>query len=67
MSGIEGGWFPATPLKPQFTFYVDCHFCEPDALGTTERWHEWERKRLDPRLAAWFERDDETDPAEVAT
>jgi ATP-dependent helicase/nuclease subunit B len=54
VSGIEAGWFPATPLKPQFTFYVDCHFCEPDALGTTERWPEWDRKRLDPRLSQWF-------------
>ena len=54
VSGIEAGWFPATPLKPQFTYYVDCHFCEPDALGTTERWPEWDRKRADPRLAAWF-------------
>ena len=54
VSGIEGGWFPPTPDKPQFQFYVDCHYCQPDSLGTAERFAEWERKRHDPRLADWF-------------
>jgi hypothetical protein len=65
VSGIEAGWFPPTPLKPQFTVYVDCAFCEPDELGTAERWHEWERKRHDPRLATWFP-PDVAESAEVA-
>jgi hypothetical protein len=60
VSGIEAGWFPATPLKPQYRPWVDCGFCEPDSLGTAERWHEWEHKRSDPRLAAWFAGDDES-------
>jgi ATP-dependent helicase/nuclease subunit B len=54
VSGIEGGWFPPTPDKPQFQFYVDCHYCQPDSLGTAERFPEWERKRRDPRLARWY-------------
>ena len=33
---------------------MSCDYCEPDHLGTAERWSEWERKRLDPRVARWF-------------
>ena len=29
-------------------------YCEPDKLGTAERWGEWDRKRHDPRLQRWF-------------
>jgi hypothetical protein len=65
VSGIEAGWFPPTPLKPQFTVRVGCAFCEPDALGTAERWSEWERKRRDPRLATWFP-PDVAEPAETS-
>jgi ATP-dependent helicase/nuclease subunit B len=54
VTGIEAGWFPATAVKPQYRFRVDCTYCEPDSLGTAERYAEWERKRLDPRLAPWF-------------
>jgi hypothetical protein len=58
VSGIEGGWFPATAIKPKFQIRIDCQYCEPDSLGTAERYAEWERKRLDPRLAPWFPADD---------
>jgi hypothetical protein len=58
VSGIEAGWFPATAPKPQYRFRIECQFCEPDSLGTAERFAEWERKRLDPRLAPWFPADD---------
>jgi ATP-dependent helicase/nuclease subunit B len=54
VSGIEGGWYPPTPEKPQYQFYIDCHYCQPDSLGTAERFAEWDRKRHDPRLATWF-------------
>jgi RecB family exonuclease len=57
VSGIEAGWFPATAPKPQYRFRIECQFCEPDSLGTAERYAEWERKRLDPRLAPWFPAD----------
>lgn len=54
VAGIETGFFPNRPERPGFRFYVSCEYCEPDRLGTAERWPEWERKRHDPRLAAWF-------------
>jgi RecB family exonuclease len=59
VSGVEAGWFPATAIKPQYQFRIDCQYCEPDSLGTAERYSEWERKRLDPRLAPWFPADEE--------
>jgi ATP-dependent helicase/nuclease subunit B len=59
VSGVEAGWFPATAIKPQYQFRIDCQYCEPDSLGTAERYSEWERKRHDPRLAPWFPPDDE--------
>ncbi|HEX6659331.1 MAG TPA: PD-(D/E)XK nuclease family protein, partial [Ilumatobacter sp.] len=58
VSGVEGGWFPATAIKPKFQVRIECQYCEPDSLGTAERYAEWERKRLDPRLAPWFPADD---------
>jgi RecB family exonuclease len=54
VAGIESGLFPARPAKPGFQLYVECHYCQPDKLGTAERWPEWERKRDDPRGARWF-------------
>jgi hypothetical protein len=59
VSGVEAGWFPATAIKPRFQIRPTCLYCEPDALGTAERWGEWERKRLDPRLEPWFPPDAE--------
>jgi RecB family exonuclease len=58
VSGIEAGWFPSTAGKPQYRHRVQCQYCEPDTLGTAERYAEWERKRLDPRLAPWFPADE---------
>jgi RecB family exonuclease len=58
VSGIEAGWFPATAIKPKYQFRIECQYCEPDSLGTAERYGEWERKRLDPRLAPWFALED---------
>jgi ATP-dependent helicase/nuclease subunit B len=52
--GIESGYFPNLPQRPGFRMYVDCQFCEPDGLGTAERWSEWVRKRHDPAIASWF-------------
>jgi hypothetical protein len=53
VSGIEAGWFPHVP-DPPGRYFVSCPYCEPDGLGTVDRWSDWERKRHDPRLAAWF-------------
>jgi hypothetical protein len=52
--GIETGMFPNRPERPGFRVFVPCEYCEPDHLGTAERWPEWERKQHDPRLATWF-------------
>jgi hypothetical protein len=57
VAGIEAGFFPNRPERPGWRFFVGCHYCEPDGLGTSERWAEWERKMHDPRLAEWFGRD----------
>lgn len=54
VAGIDAGLFPARPEPPEWRRFVRCWFCEPDGLGTAERWNEWERKRHDPRLARWF-------------
>jgi ATP-dependent helicase/nuclease subunit B len=54
VDGIESGWFPNRPDRPGFRLFVSCEYCEPDHLGTAERWTEWERKRHDARLARWF-------------
>lgn len=60
VAGIETGFFPNRPERPGWRFYVGCHYCEPDGLGTAERWAEWERKHRDPRLAPWFAVDEAT-------
>jgi len=64
VAGIETGFFPNLPERPGWRFFVGCHYCEPDGLGTAERWGEWQRKQHDPRLRAWFDGgktvDDET-------
>jgi RecB family exonuclease len=60
VGGIETGFFPNRPERPGWRFYVGCHYCEPDGLGTAERWAEWERKHHDPRLLRWFGVDEAT-------
>ncbi len=54
VAGIESGFYPNLPERPGFRMFVQCEFCEPDHLGTAELWSAWQRKRHDPRLAAWF-------------
>jgi len=54
VDGIEARLYPATPEPPGWRQWVPCRYCEPDELGTTERYPEWERKRHDPRLVRWF-------------
>jgi ATP-dependent helicase/nuclease subunit B len=64
VGGIESGLFPNRPVRPGFHFYVSCEYCEPDHLGTADRWAEWERKHHDVRLAPWFA-DPQGDEAEL--
>ena len=54
VAGIETGFFPNRPDRPGWRFFVGCHYCEPDGLGTAERWSEWQLKRHDARLTGWF-------------
>jgi ATP-dependent helicase/nuclease subunit B len=60
VAGIDAGLFPARPEPPEWRRFVNCWYCEPDGLGTAERWVQWERKRHDARLARWFADPDET-------
>jgi ATP-dependent helicase/nuclease subunit B len=54
VDGIEAGFYPSVPERPGWSPFVPCADCEPDGLGRTERWIEWQAKRHDPRLARWF-------------
>ena len=54
VDGIESGLYPAIPERPSWRSWAPCVYCEPDELGTAERWDEWDRKRHDPRLQRWF-------------
>ena len=63
VDGIESGLYPPKPERPTWRSFAPCPYCEPDKLGTAERWSEWDRKRHDPRLQRWFPDPD----AEIAT
>lgn len=54
VDGVGSGLFPAITEPPKYTFFVDCHYCNPDGLGVDERYAEWSRKQGDPRLTPWF-------------
>ena len=54
VDGIEGGVFPNRPTTMStFNVWIDCHPCEPDALGVVELRRAWDRKRRDPALAPY--------------
>jgi ATP-dependent helicase/nuclease subunit B len=44
VGGIEAGVFPAWPAEPAPTPFNGCIYCNPDGMGTTDRWRERERK-----------------------
>jgi hypothetical protein len=53
LDGIRSGVFVARPEKSQFRLgFVPCEYCDPDHLGTAERWSQFERKLADPRVAS---------------
>jgi RecB family exonuclease len=53
IDGIKSGVFVARPEKSQFRLsFVPCEYCDPDHLGTAERWTQFEHKLADPRVAA---------------
>ena len=53
VDGIEGGLFPAHPRRPTWQLWIDCPACDPDGVGTAERWHEWTRKKDAPILGPY--------------
>ena len=54
LDGIRSGVFVARPEKSQFRLgFTPCEYCDPDHLGTAERWAQFERKLADPALAAY--------------
>lgn len=50
VDGMRRGTFPMKPAEPGFRVFTDCRFCDPDDLGTTDRFREWETIRHDPQL-----------------
>jgi hypothetical protein len=55
VDGIEAGLFIAKPPPPGPRPFVLCPYCDPDGMGTAERWREWERKYDTPELAPYRE------------
>jgi RecB family exonuclease len=52
--GIEAGLFPHRPPKDNgWSGYIECSYCDPDGMGTKSHFGRWQRKRDDPRLAAY--------------
>lgn len=54
VDGIRTGVFPLRPTDDPPFGWVDCWYCSPDGLSTNELRRDWERKRLDPALAAYL-------------
>jgi hypothetical protein len=55
VDAIATGLFFARPARSQHLLpWIECEYCDPDHLGTAERYEEMERKRADPRLAPFF-------------
>jgi len=55
VAGIEAGVFPAHPTATSSSPRVACPYCDPDGLGVSDLRRQWERKRLDPAVAAYAE------------
>ncbi len=53
VTGIEDGVFAPHPSPLSTFFWIDCHVCNPDGLGTAELRKQWDRKRHDPALARY--------------
>jgi ATP-dependent helicase/nuclease subunit B len=54
VAGIEAGVFPPYPTAMS-TSWVDCSYCDPDALGVSDLRRQWEHKRGDPAVALYAE------------
>jgi len=51
VDGIERGIFIARPPAPGWHMWVECPYCDPDGLGTTDTHRAWRRKQHAPELA----------------
>lgn len=50
VDGIAAGRFPMRPPEPGWSPFTECRFCDPDDLGTADRYRDWERVRLADEL-----------------
>jgi hypothetical protein len=55
VAGIENGVFPNYPTATSTTPWVDCPYCDPDALGVIDLHRRIEQKKADPALAIFFD------------
>ena len=55
VDGIAAGHFAAHPAAPGYRTWVDCPFCEPDALGLSHQYADWQRLALHPELADYVD------------
>jgi len=53
VDGIERGIFVATPPEPGWHLWVECPYCDPDGLGTTDTHRAWLRKQHAPELTQY--------------
>ncbi len=47
------GVFPQRPAEPEYHHFTPCLYCDPDELGTADRYRDWERLRQLPDLQAY--------------
>ena len=62
VDGIEAGCSSPTRRRPGRARSSRAEYCDPDGLGTADRWREWERKYAAPELDGYrvlLEGDDE--------
>ena len=52
---IEDGVFPPHPTATSTSPFVECPYCDPDALGVVDLRRQIDRKRGDPALAAFLD------------
>jgi len=55
VDGIAVGVFPMKPPEPGWKLFTECRFCDPDDLGTADRYRDWERIRAAEALRDYVE------------
>ncbi|MPZ87547.1 MAG: hypothetical protein GEU81_05615 [Nitriliruptorales bacterium] len=53
IDGITAGHFPMRPPEPGWRRFTECRFCDPDDLGTADRYRDWERIRQAGQLRGY--------------